>query len=273
MAASAYRPSYVSKLIKQLGEDEDGQMCNEDEEAVIWTAASLYGAAADTAVITLNAFTLAMVQFPKVQRKAQEEIDRVIGTDRLPTFDDRENLPYVNALVKEALRWWPIVPMSFPHTATDDFEFSGYHIPKGAIILPSIWWFMKDPEIYTSPEEFEPERFLAPRNEPDPTEEVFGYGRRVCPGRFFADASLYLNMAQTLATFNLSKTLDKDRKETTLDVKMKPGVLAYPTEFKFKAAPRSKRHVELIRRLEVKYPFEPSDSSLLESTDDFDVRY
>ncbi|TDZ13611.1 Multifunctional cytochrome P450 monooxygenase [Colletotrichum spinosum] len=273
MAAFANRPSYVSRLVQQLGEGDAGTLTGEDETAVVWTATSLYGAAADTAVITLTAFTLAMAQFPEVQRRAQEEIDRVVGADRLPTFGDRENLPYVDALVKEATRWWPIVPFGFPHTATEDFRFRGYDIPKDAIVMPAVYWFLQDPAVYADPEKFDPDRFLPPRNEPDPGTEVFGFGRRVCPGRFFADNSLYLNMAQTLATFNLGKAVDGDGREIAINVTAKPGVLSYPTEFEFKATPRSRRHEELIGELERKHPFEQSDAALLQDPDEFEIRY
>ena len=81
-----------------------------------------------------------MTLFPEVQRKAQEEIERVVGNDRLPGFDDRENLPYVDACVKEALRWHPVAPMGVPHQTTEDDIYEGYYIPKGALILPNIWY-------------------------------------------------------------------------------------------------------------------------------------
>lgn len=269
MATLTHRPSYVSQLVQQLQQDEGAKLSGEDEEAVIWTAASLYGAAADTTAITLTAFTLAMVEFGHVQRKAQEEIDRVVGTDRLPTFEDREKLPYINALVKEAMRWWPIAPMGFPHTTTEAIEFNDFHIPKGASILPAVWWFLHDPEVYVDPERFNPDRFLPPRNEPDPAAEVFGYGRRRCPGRFFADSGLYLNMVQSLAAFKFTKAMGKDGKEVEVRVKAKPGILAYPTEFDFQIEPRSRKHAELIRQLEREYSWEESDAGLLDSVEEF----
>ena len=80
-----------------------------------------------------------MMVFPDIQRKAQEEIDRVIGQDRLPTFKDRNNLPYIEATVKEVLRWHPVAPMGLPHTSTEDDICEGYLIPKGAMLLPNIW--------------------------------------------------------------------------------------------------------------------------------------
>jgi cytochrome P450 len=80
-----------------------------------------------------------MALFPEVQKRAQDEIDRVVGRGRLPEFTDRENLPYVDAVVKEALRWHPIGPMGLPHRTTADDVYNGYLIPKGSLILPNIW--------------------------------------------------------------------------------------------------------------------------------------
>jgi cytochrome P450 len=267
MAGNNYRQSYVSKLVQhcKTKNGDSASLNHEDEEAIIWTAASLYGAVADTTVIILTAFTLAMILFPHVQLKAREEIDREVGTDRLPSFDDRENLPYINALVKEVLRWWPIAPMGFPHTTDEDIEYDGYFIPKGAYLLPAVWWFLHDPEVYANPGLFDPERFLSPRNEPEPTSDAFGYGRRICPGRFFADSSLYLSIVQSLATFNINKAVDKDGKEVGVEAKMKPGILSYPAPFMFQITPRSPKHVDLIRRVEMEHPWEESDAELLES--------
>lgn len=80
-----------------------------------------------------------MTLFPEVRRKAQEELDQVIGTDRLPNISDRDRLPYVNAVVKEALRWHQVAPLGVAHCSTADDIVDGYYIPKGAIVVPNIW--------------------------------------------------------------------------------------------------------------------------------------
>lgn len=265
MAKGDYQPSYVSKLVQQLERENNGSLSPEDEHAIIWTAASLYGAASDTIVISLTAFTAAMAKFPNIQRQAQEELDRVVGITRLPTFEDRKNLPYINALVKETLRWWPIAPMGFPHTATEDIEYNGLHIPKGSTLLPAVWSFLHDPAVYPDPESFNPGRFLPPRNEPDPAVEIFGFGRRICPGRFFADAGLYLNVARSLAVFNIRKAVGEDGKEVEVDVRPTPGILAYPAPFGFCIEPRNARCVELINWVERE--IEVGDARLLEGLD------
>ena len=80
-----------------------------------------------------------MVLNPDVQKRAQEEIDRVVGTSRLPEMADRDNLPYINAVVKEVLRWHPVTPLGVSHASSEDDTYKGYLIPKGAILVPNIW--------------------------------------------------------------------------------------------------------------------------------------
>jgi cytochrome P450 len=80
-----------------------------------------------------------MILYPDVQKRAQDELDRVIGRGRLPGFTDRDHLPYINAVVKESLRWHPVTPMGVAHSVSDDDVYDGYYIPKGSVIMPNIW--------------------------------------------------------------------------------------------------------------------------------------
>lgn len=81
-----------------------------------------------------------MSLFPGIQRTAQEEIQSVVGNNQLPTVADRVNLPYINAMVKEVLRWHPVAPMGIPHMSTADDIYDKYFIPKGSLVLPNIWY-------------------------------------------------------------------------------------------------------------------------------------
>ncbi|KAG6354440.1 hypothetical protein INS49_004457 [Diaporthe citri] len=198
-------PSIVGELLRTR--QDDNRISDDD---IQWTTASLYGAGVDTTGSTLRAFFLAMSVFPDVQKRAQQEIDDVVGRSRLPRLEDRTNLLYINAVVKESLRWLPSAPLGVPRAAQADDELRGFRIPKGAILLPSTWWFTRDPAVYHEPEQFMPERFLAPFEEPDPAGFVFGFGRRICPGRRLAESesTLFLAMAKVLATFDMTKGRD-----------------------------------------------------------------
>ncbi|KAL0942946.1 cytochrome p450 oxidoreductase [Colletotrichum truncatum] len=255
--------SFVSRIIG------DGNVTPEEEFTARWSALSLYTGGADTTVSSLGCFFLAMTMFPEVQRKAQDEIDRVVGGNRLPNASDRPNLPYANAIVKEVLRWQPVAPMGLPHTSSEDDVIEGYFIPKEALIMPNIWHFTHDPEVYEDPEEFRPERFLGSDDgdsATDPHKFVFGFGRRLCPGRILADNALFVNVAQSLAVFNINKRV-VDGRTIEPKVKMTPGIVSHPEPFDTSIKPRSPHHEQLIRSIEKTYPWKESDAKILEEMD------
>lgn len=153
--------------------------------------------------------------------------------------------------------------MGVPHAMAEDMTYKGYDFPKGAYIFPSIWSFTHDPAVYADPDTFAPERFVAPRNEPDPRWTVFGFGRRVCPGRYLADSSLFLNLAYLVAVFDISKATDEQGNVMEPKLDFEAGIIAKPKAFTFKITPRSEKYAELIRGIEKEHPWEESDASLL----------
>ncbi|KAI1035635.1 hypothetical protein LB504_006129 [Fusarium proliferatum] len=224
-----------------------------------WLAASLYAAGADTTVSAITTFFLSMTLFPDAQKKAQCEIDEFVGTGRLPTLSDRQSLPYVNALVKEVLRWHPVGPMCLPHTTSQDDIINGHLIPKGAMILPNIWQICHDPALYNDPLAFIPERFLGPEAETDPGRFVFGFGRRICPAQAMADKTLFLNMAQTLAVFDIRVKPGAEMPKAEFT----SGVVSHPMPFETTIKPRSSEHRELIESIERMHPWQQSDADTL----------
>ncbi|KAG9599913.1 putative cytochrome P450, partial [Aureobasidium melanogenum] len=259
--------SHADFVTKSIEQAQHGKTLDAtDEQAIKWTAASMYLGGADTSVSTMNAFFLAMSMFPDVQRKAQEEIDRVIGNSRLPIHADRENLPYINVIVEEAQRWHPIGPMGLPHVTDREDTINGYRIPKDSILQPAIWWFTRDPAVYHDPETFKPERFLPPYNEPPATSFTFGFGRRICPGRVLADASLFLVIAQSLAVFDINKKVDKEGKVVEPVHEFMGGTVSYPKAFEVSVVPRSQKHEELVDEVVKQYPWQDSDARYISKT-------
>ncbi|KAJ5378228.1 uncharacterized protein N7496_005637 [Penicillium cataractarum] len=259
MDSGQFQPSYLANLFQASGYPQAG---SEEELVAKWTAGSLYTGGADTTVSSIETFFLAMTLFPEVQRKAQEEIDRVLGPGRLPTVTDRSRLPYIDAIVKEVLRWHPVAPMGIPHMSVEDDRWEGFYIPKGSLIMPNIWALTHDPEVYHDPMTFKPERFLGINGlepEMDPHAIVFGFGRRICPGRILADITVYLSVARSLTVFNITKMVEGG-KEVEVKPEFQAGVISHPVPWKFNITTRSPAHEALILSVEKEHPWEQSDA-------------
>ncbi|KAJ7510129.1 cytochrome P450 [Mycena galericulata] len=241
MTQGSAKDSFVSLLLQQ-GLDA------EERSDAKWAAGSIYGGASDTTASAISTFFLQMALHPEMQAKAQAELDTVVGNQRLPTYADREHLPFVDALSKEVLRYHPIGPMGLPHRAMDDDVHDGYLIPKGSLVLANIWNMAHDPEVYANPMTFNPCRFIASDGhspEPDPRDIVFGFGRRVCPGKLLGDASVFIACAMTLATFTISKVV---RDGVTIEPveDYQPGTISQPAPFVCSIQPRSAEAIALI---------------------------
>ncbi|KAG8717359.1 hypothetical protein FRC09_014391 [Ceratobasidium sp. 395] len=150
---------------------------------------------------------LAVTMFVDVQKKAQQEIDAVVGLDRLPVMDDRTGLKYIDRLIEEVLRWQPIAPLGGPHACSRDDVYQGYNIPKGTVVFANVWAMTRDTSAYSDPERFDPDRYLDPNV---PYAPAFGFGRRMCPGLHYAKASLFLTISSVLAVFNIVLAKDSD---------------------------------------------------------------
>lgn len=236
-------PSFVSELLEQNIGGEEG------EDIIKWTAGSMYNAGQHTTVGTLNNFVLAMILYPEIAHKAREEMDRVVGTERLPEMSDRPNLPYLECVLLETMRWHPPVPLSLPHLVEVDDMYRGYHIPANSIIFSNIYAITRDERIFPDPEAFIPERFDGTHSGPaplDPREIVFGIGRRICPGNNIADASIYLVMANLIATMDFTKARDNNGKEIEPKVVRTGGIVSQTLPFGCCIKPRSERAVKLI---------------------------
>ncbi|EIW55459.1 cytochrome P450 [Trametes versicolor FP-101664 SS1] len=242
-------PSMTTAMMERISKLE-GPDNDEEEKIARNTAATAYGGGADTTLSLIQAFFLVLASFPEVQEKARTELDAVVGPHRLPDFDDRDALPYVCAVIKECTRWHAIAPLGIPHRLIQDDEYRGYLIPKGTLVLPNLWCVTL-PRRYPDPEAFIPERFLKDgKLNPDisdPSEFAFGYGRRICPGRHFAEASLFLTVSSVLHTLSVTPPLDVAGKPQRPKIKMTAGLVSYPEPFKCVIKPRAPWAEALIR--------------------------
>ncbi|KAH9837060.1 cytochrome P450 [Rhodofomes roseus] len=236
-----YVESFVSLNLRPDG------ISQEEDDILRWCSSALYAGASDTTVGILISFVLLMTLHPEVQRRAQEEVDRVCE-GRLPTWDDEPNMPYVGAMIKEVMRWNPVAPLGLPHVVTQDDMYEGYLIPKGVTVLANIWAIAHDETMYPSPFAFDPNRFLGPEPQFDPRKFVFGFGRRVCPGQHFAETSLFLNVSSLLAVFNIAKAVDEKGREIEPDVRWTSRLTSHAENFACNITVRSPELLESLAR-------------------------
>lgn len=264
MKSNNHRPSYVSRILEKHSPTDLPTLEQEtDGDCAKWSAATLYGASVETTSSSMSALILAMILFPEVQRKAQHEIDSVISRGRLPRLEDQDNLPYIKSIVTENLRWCTVIPMGLPHATLEDVFYKDYVIPKGSYILTAAWSMCHDPDTYPDPDSFDPDRYS--RGQPDPRDVMFGYGRRICPGRFLADSSIFIKAALLLAAFNINKAVDQDGKEIDVHLETVPAITARPKDFPYSITPRTPGHAELIKNMDIDHSLHADgDAKLLD---------
>jgi cytochrome P450 len=174
-------------------------------------------AGAETTSTTLTWWALAMIAHPEFQKRAQAELDEVVGRSRTPSFSDAQSLPYIQAIIKEVLRWRASLPLGIPHSTTEDDWYNEMFIPKGTMCLVNLWQCHRDPAFYgDDAANFNPERFLDANGGivPGPAETreeghcTYGFGRRTCVGKHAAHDSLFLTTATVLWAANLERIRD-----------------------------------------------------------------
>ncbi|RKL43253.1 hypothetical protein BFJ72_g4666 [Fusarium proliferatum] len=179
--------------------------------------ANVIGGGVDTTSSTMVSCILAMCAFPEVQKKAQEELDHVVGHDRSPDWSDIDSnkLPYITAIVKETLRWRTVTVLAgIPHANTVDIDYRGYHFPAGTNFTGNMWAIHRNPVDFPDPDNFIPERFLdGPWKKPYPNargSNPFGWGRRQCSGQPLAEQGLFYSLGRIIWAFHIEPGLNKD---------------------------------------------------------------
>ncbi|KZT18054.1 putative CyP450 monooxygenase [Neolentinus lepideus HHB14362 ss-1] len=237
----------TTELIERLS-DSRGRLDSQMETVVRDVAGIAYAAGADTTVAAIRTSFLAMILYPEETRKAQMEINNVVGSKRLPTFDDRSSLPYVEAFFREVLRWHPVLPLSVGRAAYEDDIYEGQFIPAGANVIMNTWALHHDENIYPEPHLFRPERFFDPNGSLSDRYPftAFGMGRRICPGRHLADATVWAAIALVVAVFDIKKCKDEAGNDIDVLEDYQDGLVSHPKPFVCSIKPRNSHAESLI---------------------------
>lgn len=222
-----------------------------------WLSGTMFGAGAETTAAATAVFMLAMVLYPDIMKKAQAEIDELVGPHRLPTFADRSRLPYINAIVKEVLRWRPVGPLGLPRRSLQDDWYKGWFIPKGTLVIYNTWAMNRDPEVFPDFDEFRPERFLDISGQAEyiPTgahaqgHSTYGFGKRICSGMNIANQALFIDFACLLWAVNIQQAHDREGNPiipSRTDV-VDEGLVVRPVPFECHITPRSSDRASVVQ--------------------------
>lgn len=209
---SAAAPGAPASFARTLLREQRAHGLGDVEVAAL--ATNLVGGGVDTTSSSLVSAVLAACVFPDVQRRAQAELDAVVGHARSPTADDEPRLPYLQALVKEILRWRTVTVLGgIPHAPLRDDEYRGYRIPRGTQITCNVWAIHRHPREFPEPDVVVPERYLGGLKFEYPNSRghnAFGWGRRQCSGQPLAEQSLFMVVARLLWAFRVEPGLDEN---------------------------------------------------------------
>lgn len=258
LANGTAKPCFTSDMIAMQAENP-GQL---SDDMAAYISGSFLEAGSDTTSSELYGFVQAMLCFPDAQKKAQAELDKVIGEDRLPDADDYDALPYIRHCIKETCRWMPATILgAAPHACTKKGgdEYMGYHIPEGAIMVNNVWTLNMDEERFPEPRRFNPDRYAEDnlsmfdaalaQDWKKRDLYTFGAGRHMCQGMHLAERSLFLGMARMLWAYNILPYTDAEGKPILPNVdELTQGLVTMPVPFRARIVPRSEKRKEMVIR-------------------------
>lgn len=189
----------------------------------------------DTSSNSIEFAMAEMMNKPETMRKAQQELDVVVGKDNIVEESHIHKLPYLYAIMKEVLRLHPALPLLVPHSPNQDCTVGGYAIPKGCRVFVNVWSIHRDPSVWENPLEFDPDRFSGGKwdySGSDLSYFPFGSGRRMCAGLAMAERMFLYSTATLLHSFDW-KLVEGEKVDLTekfgIVLKLKNPLVAIPT--------------------------------------------
>ncbi|XP_051837816.1 cytochrome P450 2C23-like [Antechinus flavipes] len=228
---------YIDCFLIRMQQEKMNPESDFSYQELLSTASNLFAAGTETTATTLRYGLLLLMKYPEIQAKVHEEIDRVVGSSRRPSMQDRIKMPYVEAVVHEIQRYISLLPFSIPRTTTQDIHFRNHVIPKDTIVFPVLHSILYDKKVFPNPYQFDPENFLTKSGDFQKNDHFtpFSLGKRNCLGESLARMEVFLFLTTILQNFTLKPLVDP--KEVNITPLMS-GLLNLPPIYKLSLLPR-----------------------------------
>ncbi len=233
MAKGTHQPCIQANIIL----DEEAKL---NKEELVSISLTMLSGGLDT-LTTLVAWSMALLaQQPEIQKKAYEEIRKVYSADQiLCDANDDQSIPFIVALVRELLRFYTVLRLSLPRATVKDITYNGHVIPAKSVIFLNAWACNMDPEVWTDPFTFRPERWL---EQPDAPIFTYGLGYRMCAGSLLANREMYTIYLRLLSAFELKDVQAEDggvmETHPVKGVEDQTQLVSVPKRYRLKVVPR-----------------------------------
>uniref|UniRef100_A0A6Q2XP39 Cytochrome P450, family 2, subfamily Y, polypeptide 3 n=1 Tax=Esox lucius TaxID=8010 RepID=A0A6Q2XP39_ESOLU len=197
---------YIDCFLTKLNQEKELSSSEFIYDNLVSTVLNLFLAGTETTSTTLRYAVMVLIKYPKIQEHMQQEIDTVIGRERVPQMEDKMSLPFTDAVIHEVQRFLDIVPFNIPHYATKNISFRGYTIPQGTVILPLLHSVLRDQDHRATPTTFNPDHFLEENGnfQKNPAFFAFSAGKCACVGESLAHMEIFLFLVSLLQGFSFS---------------------------------------------------------------------